>query len=187
MLKKIKDLINKVKSKKAIFMLTFLFFTLCTSSVFAASTFNSDPLDKPLRGLNYTQNPSSGWLTSLSGANPGDDLRFNVYYHNASSEAAQNTQITLNLSPSGESSSFTANAQIAATGFDTYTSNMPISLTSSQSLAIISTARWFHNYDGSNFEITDIPVNVSGSIATFNLGTVNPGYSGNDGYVEFFV
>ncbi|MDD4358422.1 MAG: hypothetical protein PHY30_01245 [Candidatus Pacebacteria bacterium] len=149
--------------------------------------FNTAAQDKPLRGLNYTQNPSSGWLTSLSGANPGDDLRFNVYYHNASSEAAQNTQITLNLSPSGESSSFTANAQIAATGFDTYTSNMPISLTSSQSLAIISTARWFHNYDGSNFEITDIPVNVSGSIATFNLGTVNPGYSGNDGYVEFFV
>ncbi|MDD3509709.1 MAG: hypothetical protein PHI82_00225, partial [Candidatus Pacebacteria bacterium] len=53
-------------------------------NAFAFSDFNSDPRDTPLEGINFTQDRSNVWKSSLTNVNPGDQLKFNVYYHNAS-------------------------------------------------------------------------------------------------------
>ena len=163
------------------------FFNLFSfQGVLAASTFNTGASDLPLRVGNATQSSGTlNWGTSLSGVNSGDELKFQVYYHNAGNTAANNTKVTLKLSPSGSSSSFQAESQISATGFNTYTSNASIGLNQAQSINLKNTAKWYHNYDGSKYQIDDVNVTVSGNTATFNLGQVNSGYAPNDGYIIF--
>ena len=181
--------IIKIKFKKKFFVFATLFsiFLLGISpNIFAASNFNSESSDYSLRALNFTQDRSNEWKTSLSGVNPGDELRFNVYYHNASSDAANNTKIEFSLG-SGSSTNFTAASKISADGFNDYTSNINVNLNSSQSIAIKNVAKWYHNYDGSKYQIDDVNVNFSGNAATIDLGQVNSGYAPNDGYVVFYA
>ncbi|HOI60334.1 MAG TPA: hypothetical protein PKU93_03350 [Candidatus Pacearchaeota archaeon] len=155
-------------------------------NVLAASDFNTGASDYPLRIGNTTQSSGSlNWATSLNGVNPGDELKFQVYYHNAASSSANNTKVVLSLSPSGSSTNFQAQAQISATGYNTYTSNASINLNQSQGISLNNTAKWYHNYNGSAYQIDDVNVTVSGNTATFNLGGVAPGYAPNDGFIVF--
>ncbi len=148
--------------------------------------FNTESTDHPLRGYNYTQDTGTDWRTPLTGVNAGDELRFNVYYHNASSETANNTKIELNI-PQGSSSSFTANSKISANGFNDCTSSLNISLTSSQSITLKNKAKWYHSHDGNDYQVEDVTITISGNTATINLGQVHPGYTPNDGYVVFYA
>ncbi|MDD4439000.1 MAG: hypothetical protein PHS04_13355, partial [Tissierellia bacterium] len=85
----------------------------------ATNNFNTGASDLPLRIGNATQSSGTlNWGTSLSGVNSGDELKFQVYYHNAGNTAANNAKVTLKLSPSGSSSNFQAESQISATGFN---------------------------------------------------------------------
>ena len=88
MKQKIIDTIKGKFVQKFLFSLMALilgFFNLFSfQGVLAASTFNTGASDLPLRVGNATQR--SGTLkcvTSLSGVNSGDELKFQVYYHNA--------------------------------------------------------------------------------------------------------
>ena len=176
--------------QKFIFSLMALILGFCNffsfQAVFAASDFNTGASDFPLRVGNATQSTGTlNWGTSLSSVNQGDELKFSTYYHNASNSAASNATVTLSLSPSGSSSSFTAQAQIAASGFNTYTSNASINLNQAQTISLANTAKWYHNYNGSAYQVDDVSVSVSGNTATVNLGTINSGYAPNDGYIVF--
>ncbi|MDD4439001.1 MAG: hypothetical protein PHS04_13360, partial [Tissierellia bacterium] len=152
----------------------------------ATNNFNTGASDFPLRVGNVTQDSgTSGWTTSLDNVKPGDELKFSLYYHNAGNTAANNAKVTLKLSPSGSSSNFQAESQISATGFNTYTSNASIGLNQAQSINLKNAAKWYHNYDGSKYQIDDVNVTVSGNIATLDLGQVNAGYAPNDGYIIF--
>ena len=152
------------------------------------NVFNSNPADYPLRVGNSTQNQGTqNWQTSLTGVNAGDALEFSVYFHNASDIPATNTNVRLQLSPAGSSTSFTATSTISATNFNDYTTSVSIALTSSQSIQFKNTAKLYSNYNGSNYQIRDVPVTVSGNVLTYNLGTVNPGYAPNDGYIIFYA
>ena len=190
MKQKIIDIIKGKFVQKFLFSLMALilgFFNLFSfQGVLAASTFNTGASDLPLRVGNATQSSGTlNWGTSLSGVNSGDELKFQVYYHNAGNTAANNAKVTLRLSPSGSSSNFQAESQISATGFNTYTSNASIGLNQAQSINLKNTAKWYHNYDGSKYQIDDVNVTVSGNIATFDLEQVNAGYAPNDGYIIF--
>ncbi|MDD3918853.1 MAG: hypothetical protein PHH15_02665, partial [Candidatus Pacebacteria bacterium] len=46
---------------------------------------------------------------------------------------------------------------------------------------------WYHNFDGENYTIDDVDVDVLENTITFNLGDIEPGYAPNDGYVIFYV
>ncbi|MFA7141802.1 MAG: hypothetical protein WC157_00665, partial [Candidatus Paceibacterota bacterium] len=177
-------ILNLIKEKFLFIALILGFFF--SQGVFAASNFNTGANDLPLRVGNATQSSGTlNWGTSLSGVNPNDDLRFQVYYHNASNTSANNAKVTLKLTPSGSSSNFQAESQISADGFNTYSSNANISLNKSQQINLKNTAKWYHNYDGSNYQIDTVQVSVSGNTATFNLGSIAVGYAPHDGYIVF--
>ncbi|MDD2909479.1 MAG: hypothetical protein PHU74_00960, partial [Candidatus Pacebacteria bacterium] len=163
-----------------------VFYADVSKPVVLPKNFNSESKDRPLKVLNYTQDRSSDWKTSLSGVNPGDELRFNAYYHNASSDTANNTKIEFSLG-SGSSNNFTATSKISADGFNDHMSNVNIALNSSQSIKIRNVAKWYHNYVNSKYQIDDVNVTVSGNVATIDLGQVNSGYAPNDGYVVFYA
>jgi|GEM_PF-2456606 len=188
MFKKIKNLIKKIESKTltilCFVLMSMLFFSLQTA--FGASTFNTLSGDYPFRVANNTQDPSN-WKTSLSNVKAGDELRFNTYYHNTSSDNADNTKITLSLSPSGSATSFTATSTISADGFNSHVQNISLGLSSSQSITIKNNAKWYHNYNGSAYQIDDVSVSVSGTTATVNLGQIKPGGTPNDGFVVIFA
>ncbi|MDD3047804.1 MAG: hypothetical protein PHX17_00170, partial [Candidatus Pacebacteria bacterium] len=148
--------------------------------------FNSNLEDTPLEGLNFTQDRSSVWKSSLANVNPGDQLKFNVYYHNASDDVANNTQIELSLGGT-PSTSFTASSKITANGFNNYVSSMDISLTSKQDITIRNLAKLYHSYDGSKFKEDILNVTITGNKAVVHLGQINPGYAPNDGYVVFYA
>ncbi|MFA7170210.1 MAG: PKD domain-containing protein, partial [Candidatus Paceibacterota bacterium] len=184
------DIREKIKKGKsffspiAIFILFAVFFPALI--VYAANVFNSSSSDYPLRVGNYTQSGGTqNWQTTLNGVNPGDELRFSVYYHNAGGQSALNTLVKLQLSPTGSSTSFTATETISATGFTSYVSSAKINIVNSKSITFKSTASWYHNYNGSTYQITEVPVIVSGSTVVYTLGTVKQGYAPNDGYVIF--
>jgi putative ATPase len=163
------------------------YITVNPIAVSKPNVFNSNPADNPLRVGNSTQNQGTqNWQTSLTGVNAGDVLEFSVYFHNASDIPATNTNVRLQLSPAGSSTFFTATSTISATNFSDYTTSASIALTSSQSIQLSNTAKLYSNYDGNNYQITNIPVSVSGNVLTYNLGTVNPGYAPNDGYIIFY-
>ncbi len=188
MFKNIKNLIKTIKSKTLTILcfalMSILFFSLQT--VIGASTFNTASGDYPFRASNNTQDPSN-WHTSLSNIDPGNELRFNTYYHNTSSEAANNTKITLSLSPSRAATNFNATSTISADGFNNHVQNISLGLTSSQSITFRNTAKWYHNYNGSTYQIDNVNVTVSGSTATVNLGQINPGGMPNDGFIVIFA
>jgi hypothetical protein len=179
------NLINKIKSIFSISaILLFVAFSMFIPSITsAASSFNSNSADYPLE-----VSESAGiWVRSLSGVNAGDTIRFSSHFHNASTTNANNAKISLGLSPSGASTSFTGTATISADGFTNYVTSVPVSLTSSQTMTIRNTADFYHNYDGSNYTVTALPVNISGGVASVSLGSILPGYAPNDGYVIFYA
>ena len=182
------NIIEKIKYKGLLMTAMLVFLSIIPfSSVLGANVFNSNPADNPLRVGNSTQNQGTqNWQTSLTGVNAGDVLEFSVYFHNASDIPATNTNVRLQLSPAGSSTFFTATSTISATNFSDYTTSASIALTSSQSIQLSNTAKLYSNYDGNNYQITNVSVNVSGNVLTYNLGTVNPGYAPNDGYIIFY-
>jgi len=182
-----KNKINKIKNKGLLLGAILIFLSVFPfSSVFGANVFNPSQADHPLRIGNETQSQGTqNWQTSLSGVNAGDSLKFSVYFHNAGSIAAQNTNVRIQLSPIGSNTSFVATSTISATGFSSYTTTATMGLTSSQSIQFGNTATLYTNYNGSNHQINIVPVNVSGNVVTYNLGTINPGYTPNDGYIIF--
>ncbi|MFA7170238.1 MAG: hypothetical protein WC178_05325, partial [Candidatus Paceibacterota bacterium] len=183
MFKKIKDKI--LKNKKIFAIIATIFAFLSIQIVLAALSFNSDARDYPLSVGNHTQNPGQTWATSLTSVNPGDELRFRVYYHNAATVDANNTKVELSLSSTSSATNFTATSKISATSFDDYITNASINLTSAQTITFQNTAQWYHNYNGTAYQIDNINVVVSGGMVSFDLGTVNPGYAPNDGYIIF--
>jgi uncharacterized repeat protein (TIGR01451 family) len=181
-----KQILNTIK-RKFLFLLGIVFLgSFLYHGISFASNFNQGASDFPLRVGNATQSSGTlNWGTSLSGVNPGDHLKFQVYYHNAGSSSANNSKVTLRLTPSGSSTNFQAESQISASGYNTHISNANISLNKAQSINLKTNAKWYHNFDGSNYQIDDVIVSVSGNTATFNLGSVAPGYAPNDGYIVF--
>jgi len=152
----------------------------------SSKSFNSAPGDTPLEGLNFTQDRSSVWKSSLTNVNPGDQLKFNVYYHNASDSVANNTQVELSLGGT-PSTSFTALSKITANGFNDYSSSMGISLTSKQNITIRNLAKLYHSHDGTKFKEDVLNVTITGNKAVVDLGQVSPGYAPHDGYVVFYA
>jgi len=181
------NIVNKIKYKGLLLGALLIFLSMIPfSSAIGANVFNSASIDNPLRIGNNTQNSGTqDWQTSLTGVNAGDVLRFSVYFHNAGDIPATNTSVRVALSPTGSSTSFTATSTISAASFTNYVTTATIALTSSQSIQLSNTATLYSNYNGSSYQITSVPVSVSGSVITYNLGTVNQGYAPNDGYIIF--
>ncbi|MFA5754913.1 MAG: hypothetical protein WC909_00930 [Candidatus Paceibacterota bacterium] len=185
-----KNIINKIKYNKFLLgtILAVVFTSIIPFSIaFGANVFNSASTDNPLRIGNNTQSSGTqNWQTNLTGINAGDELKFSVYFHNSGDIDAQNTNVSLVLSSSTASTSFSATSTISATSFTSYVSSASMALTSSQTIQFSTTAKLYTNYvNGAYQNIVDIPVTVSGNVVSYNLGTISPGYSPNDGYIIF--
>ncbi|NMB47285.1 hypothetical protein GYA01_00405, partial [Patescibacteria group bacterium] len=87
-----KQILNTIK-RKFLFLLGIVFLgTFLCHGISFASNFNQGVSDFPLRVGNVTQSSGTlNWGTSLSGVNPGDQLKFQVYYHNAGNSSASNS------------------------------------------------------------------------------------------------
>ncbi|MDD3386712.1 MAG: hypothetical protein PHU17_01600 [Candidatus Pacebacteria bacterium] len=184
------NIIKKIKYNKflVLTMLSIVFASIMPfSTVLGANVFNSASTDNPLRIGNNTQSSGTqNWQTSLTGVNAGDELKFSVYFHNSGDINAENTNVNLVLSSLTATTSFSATSTISATSFTSYITSASISLTSAQTIQFGNTAKLYTDYSNGAYQtLIDVPVTVSGNTVSYNLGTVQPGYSPNDGYIIF--
>jgi archaellum component FlaG (FlaF/FlaG flagellin family) len=144
-----------------------------------AGLFNIDERDYPLR-----VSTGSSWGTSAT--NVSDNLSLSFYYHNASENTAKNAKAILSLKQDKEDE-YTIEAKLMADGFETYTSSVKVNLKEAGEISLDEALTWYHNFDGENYTIDDVDVDVLENTITFNLGDIEPGYAPNDGYVIFYV
>ncbi|MDD4358424.1 MAG: hypothetical protein PHY30_01255 [Candidatus Pacebacteria bacterium] len=172
----------------AIVVIVVIVFVYATYSLgVMPATFNNGPSDYPLRAADFTQDESV-WSKNLPYVNSGDELRFKVYYHNSANKVAENTVIALKLSCSENSQIFKATSIISAKEFRDYSESICIGLKYPKSIVLRKEAVWYHEYsEASQWEKEKIPVSVTDNIATVNLGSIDPGYTPNDGFVVFFA
>jgi len=111
-----------------------------------AASFNTAPADlATLAVLNATVNPNSdtAWAPSVS-ARAGDLISVEIYYHNAGSDAAQNTILRMSQ-PTGPQTSFTIQGGVSSQNSNA--SNGSVTVTFSDglphTLTYAGTLRWF--------------------------------------------
>ncbi|MDD4358526.1 MAG: fibronectin type III domain-containing protein [Candidatus Pacebacteria bacterium] len=147
--------------------------------------FNNNTADFPLRLGNHTKSAGTQeWVRDLMDITLGDELRFSVYYHNASTKIAKNAKITITLSY-GLENKVTVISKLTADDFEDYISEATIEVNSEQDINFENSVKWYHNYDGSKYDVDDLNVNILGDSLTFDLGDIEPGYRPNDGYLIF--
>lgn len=154
----------------------------------AAASFNNNSQDKPtLRISNYTKNSGcSGCWSTYASADAGDIVSFDVYYHNTSSETANQTRASVIL-PSGNFSSRTIYGSVWSNNSSLIAqSGVSLNLTSSQTLTFISgSARWYPNQSLSE---QTLPSGQNGSEITsssgLNIGDIALGWE-TQGHIIF--
>ncbi|MFA5386196.1 MAG: hypothetical protein WC297_00750 [Candidatus Paceibacterota bacterium] len=154
---------------------------LMPAGIIQAASFTAD---KPtLRVSNYTDHPNSNsdWFSSVS-ADAGDIISFNIYYHNSSNEAANQTRVKLNL-PSGQFTSGSISATVSAQDANQMNGSVSVSLSSSQALTLRSgEIFWYKNGNVDYSQSQSLPSGQNGSEiisgSGINLGNIPAGDRG---------
>jgi hypothetical protein len=146
----------------------------------AASSFNTDPLDfSTLRSSNYTKFPDSttNWA-DVTSADAGDVVSLTIYYHNTSSEDAENVRTSISV-PTSVGTSIVATGVLSADNSVVVNGQTTINISSSQSLSYIpGSTRWYP--DQSQSVSVPFPFGQTGdefvTSQGVNIGTIFPGW-----------
>ena len=156
----------------------------------SAATLNNDPLDyDTLRITNYTDNPgcTTCWGSSAS-ADAGDTLSFAIYYHNTSTETAENVRVRISPQSTNNGTMHTFSATVWADGTSQVVGTATVHLSDSQSLSYVSgNTYWYPNQTQSP---QGVPFGQNGN-EVFNsnglrVGNINSGWSSQGSVVVRF-
>lgn len=149
-----------------------------------AASLNNDPQDfQTLLVANNTTSPAGStdqWRSNAS-ANAGEEVSFEIYYHNTGPDTANNVRVKLTPQTTGVGTSHTFTATVVADNAPAVTGSASVSLSSAQSLSFISgMVSWYP--DNSNPTVSSALLSGQTGAELFNgnglnLGNVIPGWS----------
>lgn len=159
-------------------------FAVPAGPALAAASFNDHPNDRDT--LRVKNSPTgtvstSGWSSSAS-ASPGDTISFAIYYHNTSSEDAQNVRLRMSPQSTGVRGTHSFTATVSADNAASVSGSVEVFTSPETSLSFIpGSVEWYPNQTQSN--PTALPSGQSGSElfgSGLNIGTIIGATSNND-------
>lgn len=168
----------------------FIIFALTANHTFAAA-FNNDPQDFPtLRAMNFTQHGTTNtqWSTSTTGS-PGDVISFAIYYHNASTETANDVRVTLSPQSTSAGTNHSFSATVRANNASLVSGNASVSVSSVQPMNFVpGSVVWRPNQTVSGSETLPFGQNGSEIFTSggLRLGNIGAGWSTQGSVVLHF-
>ncbi|MBI2056347.1 MAG: hypothetical protein HYT37_03115 [Candidatus Sungbacteria bacterium] len=169
-----------------------LFFALAlTINPVFAVVLNNDPQDPAtLRAMNFTRQgiTNTQWFTSVNGSQ-NEVISFAIYYHNTSSETAQNVRITLNPQSTSVGVNHSFNATVRASNAPTVSGAASVNISSAQSMAFVpGSVVWRPNQTVAGSQT--LPYGQNGSeiftSSGLRIGDIAPGWSTQGSVVLHF-
>ncbi len=150
------------------------------------ASFNNDPADHPtIQVTNATHNPhcTTCWGAGVS-AEPGEEIGFEIYYHNTSNSTANNVSLKADI-PSGSFDIGSVTGTVSADNASSASNSVSVSLYPEQSLVYVpGSLKWYPNRSSLPHSL---PFGQNGAEIVdngFSIGNIAPGWN-TQGYVVF--
>lgn len=173
-----------MNTTKKIISAFFAIVVLVAPAVSFAATLNNDPQDfQTLLVANNTTSPAGStnmWRSSAT-ARAGEEVSFEIYYHNTGPDTANNVRVKLTPQTTGVGTNQTFTATVVADNAPSVTGSAYVSLSSSQSISFIpGMVSWYP--DNSNPTVSAGLLSGQTGAELFNgsglnLGNIIPGWS----------
>ncbi len=141
-----------------------------------AATLNNDPQDyATLSVANSTQHPNStsNW-GSTTNASAGDEVSFEIYYHNTGPDTARNLRVWLSPQTTGNGTTQAFTATVRADNAPAVTGSATVYLSSSQTISFIPGMVSWYPYNSNPTTEASLPNGQSGA-EIFNTTGLNLG------------
>ncbi|GEM_PF-7050120 len=173
---------KKIKTITRVIGAVFVIFLVANTSYAFAATLNNASNDyATLRAMNYTVygDTNQSWSTSASG-NAGETISFAVYYHNTSSETANDVRARFTPQSTGTGTNHQFNGTVWASNATSVSGTSNVFISSSQSMSYLpGTVTWRPNQTVSGSQ--SLPYGQNGTeiftSAGLRIGDIAPGWS----------
>jgi hypothetical protein len=167
---------REISSLKAISIIAILAVLTAGLAVASNSGFNIMSGDQELLRLKNQTQGTVNWQDPIS-ANAGDTIRFEVYYHCGTDDAAWSTIKALGTKvriefPTTQQTTIATIGRVSASNLATVSDTGTINASSAQKLIFNTAAVWYH--DGTSTNVTAV---LGSGYAEVNLGTIDCDYT----------